>query len=607
MGKEGTGKGTVLPDIPAGWRGWGEEPLLYGAAGLIGVLTACAAVGFDKLVHVVDALSYGGPHATGLYQERRIFLFLLPAGGALLVGLIARYYSREAVGHGVPEVMDAIVRRDGRIKLHVALARMVTSAITIGSGGSAGTEGPIIQIGAAISSSTGRLFGRLRHYLPVLIGCGAAAGIAAIFNAPVAGVLFALEVFLRDINFRTLSPVLLAAVISSVVASALLGKYEAIFPLSDLAVYTFHWTELGNYILLGLLCAAVAVLFVRLLYMVEDFFDGLRIPFFVKPVLGALGLGTVGLLTVLLVRGAVRGEPIVFGNGYSFIGLCIGTESAERFEQVELHAGMLGFLVLAKVAATSLTLGSGGSGGVFAPSLFLGATTGYAFGLLLRRTEVFSDVSPSTYSLVGMASVVAAITHAPMAAIVLLVEITHNYTIILPVMFASTVALLIGQRFCRDSVDMVKLRRLGVQFGVHAQTAMLRRLSVRHILQPRVVTVPSDMPLKEIILATADEQASDFIVVDGKGRYRGLLNGKDLRNMLLHPEAIPLVIGEDMAREDVPLVRLDDTLDKLLELFSGLDVSSIPVCRDSTPDDFVGMVTREDLMRAYMNELERCG
>ena len=221
-------------------------------------------MGFDKLVHFVDALSYG--RTTGLYQERRIFLFLLPAGGALLVGLIARYYSREAVGHGVPEVMDAIVRRNGRIRFHVALARMVTSAITIGSGGSAGTEGPIIQIGAAISSSTGSLFRRLRHYLPVLIGCGAAAGLAAIFNAPVAGVLFALEVFLRDVNFRTLSPVLLAAVISSVVASALLGKYEAIFPLSDLVVHTFHWTELGNYILLGLLCAVVAVLFVRILY-----------------------------------------------------------------------------------------------------------------------------------------------------------------------------------------------------------------------------------------------------------------------------------------------------------------------------------------------------
>jgi CIC family chloride channel protein len=302
-------------------------------AGIIGLLTALAAVGFNALIVMVDATAYGTESFSGLYQDRYILLFFLPSAGGLLVGLIARYYSHEAVGHGVPEVMDAIVRRNCKIKLHMALGRMVTAALTIGSGGSAGPEGPIIQIGAAIASSAGRFFKVVRHQLPVLIGCGAAAGISAIFHAPIAGVLFAMEVFLRDINFKTLSPVLIASVISRVVVSTVMGADQAIFPLGDLTVYTFSWNELGNYIVLGFLCAAAAVAFIRLLTYVEDVFERLRISQVFKPMLGGLCLGVLGLITVLAIRGAVRGEPIIFGKGYAFIGLCIGTAPVER-----LHA-----------------------------------------------------------------------------------------------------------------------------------------------------------------------------------------------------------------------------------------------------------------------------
>ncbi len=600
-------KENVVADFPVHRSGFGDEAMLYLLAGLVGLLTGGAAVIFDKLVHWIDGGLYGTSQTTGVYQGRLVFLFLLPAGGALLVGLIARFYSREAVVHGVPEVMDAIVRRKCKIKFHVALARMLTCALTIGSGGSGGPEGPIIQIGAAIASSTGTLFRAVRHHLPVLIGCGAAGGIAAIFNAPVAGVLFAMEVLLRDSNYKTLSPVLISSVISSVTASALLGKKEAIFPLSDLAAYSFHWNELGNYIVLGLLCAAAAVLFIRSLYITENLFERLRVSHVLKPALGALGLGLVGLLTVLLIRSTVRGEPIVYGNGYSFIGLCIGTETAERFSSFELRIGALVILLMAKILATSLTLGSGGSGGVFAPSLFMGATTGYAFGLLLQQTETYSGISPATYSLVGMASVVAATTHAPMASIVMLFEMTHNYTIILPVMFSCTLALLLSRIVCRDSIETYRLHRLGIQFDVYARTALLRRFTVREIMQPNVVTVPGNMSLQEIVRKTADEEVSDFVVVGKDGRYQGLLSDKDLRNVLLHPEVIPLIIGEDMAHPDVPVVRVDETLDKILELFSRIEVSSLPVCDPSDEKRFVGMVTRAELVRRYMDALQKAG
>jgi CIC family chloride channel protein len=586
---------------------WWDELLLYLLAGVIGLLTAMAAVGFNYLIDRVDVLAYGTRSFEGRFSEHHIFLLLIPAVGALLVGLIARFYSREAVGHGVPEVMYAIVRRDCKIKLHVALARMVTAALTIGSGGSAGPEGPIIQIGAAIASWTGRFFRVVQHQMPVLIGCGAAAGIAAIFRAPIAGVLFAMEVFLRDINFKTLSPILIASVISSVVVTSLLGAGHAIFPLRDMTLYSFHWNELGNYIVLGALCAVGDVCFTWLLNLAEDAFERLPVKDVFKPFIGGLCLGVIGLVTILAMRGAVRGEPIIFGKGYAFIGLCIGTASAERFSGFELTTSLLLVLMIAKMVATALTLGSGGSGGVFAPSLFMGATLGNGFGRLMQQTGLFADVNPATYSLVGMASLLAATTHAPMGAIVMLVEITHNYSIILPVMFSCTVALLIARLFCSQSVETFRLQNHGIYFDLHAKTSLLRRSTVNDIMQPGAVTVAGTMPLQKIILQTADEDVSSFVVVDKEGRYQGLLCEMDIRKTLLHPEVIPLLIGEDMAHCEVPVVSVDDTLDIILDQFSHLEVNSLPVIDRSNSRRFIGMVSRAALMRRYMDELQKGG
>lgn len=584
--------------------GFREEILLYILAAAVGLLTGAAAVLFDKMVLAVDGFFYGTGRWQGLYRGHPILLFLLPMAGFFVVGLIARFNSREVVGHGVPEVMDAIVRRDCRIKFHVALARMLTCALTVGSGGAIGMKGPIIQIGAAIASSTGTLFRLMRHHMPVLLGCGAAGGMAAIFNAPIAGVLFAIEVLLKDINYRTLSPILIASVLSSMTASMLLGKKETIFPLSDLAAYSFHGIELGNYILLGLLCAGTAIVFTHTLYAVVGFFERLRVSEIVRPVIGAAGLGLVGLLTIWLVRPSMRGEPIVFGNGYSFIGLCIGTRSAQGVSGFELGIGMLFVLIAAKIVATSLTLGSGGSGGIFVPSLFMGASLGYGFGLLLQRTELFAQVSPATYSLVGMASVAAATTHAPMASIVILFEMTHNYTIILPVMFSCTLSLLFSKIVCRESFADACVHRMGIRFGVYARTALLRRFIVRDIMKPGAIVVPGSMPLQEIIQKTADEEVSDLVVVDKQGRYRGLLCEKDLRNTLMHPEAIPLMVGDELARREAPVVSPEDTLDKILELFSHLDVNSLAVADDENKTHFVGMVLRSEVLRRYMDLLQ---
>ena len=233
--------------------GFGEDAWLIVLGGIIGVLTGVGSVGFTKLIHWSHEFCYGQSQSGGgIYGGRWYFLILLPAAGALLVGLITYFFAREAKGHGVPEVMDAIARRDGMIRPRVALAKAIASALTIGSGGSAGTEGPIIQIGAAVGSAAGKYFQVVKHNMPVLVGCGAAAGISAIFHAPIAGVLFALEIFLRELNFKTFSPVMIASVLSSVTTQAIMGQDDAIFPLIEAGLLRFEWYELGNYILLGL-------------------------------------------------------------------------------------------------------------------------------------------------------------------------------------------------------------------------------------------------------------------------------------------------------------------------------------------------------------------
>jgi CIC family chloride channel protein len=217
------------------------------------------------------------------------------------------------------------------------------------------------------------------------------------------------------------------------------------------------------------------------------------------------------------------------------------------------------------------------------------------------------EISPATYSLVGMASVMAATTHAPMASIVLLFEMTQNYTIILPVMLSATIALLVGQRLCSHSIASMRLHRLGVRYGLHTKTAMLRQFTVRDIMTPGAVIIQGSMPLQEIIVKTADEDVSDFIVVDKNGRYQGLLCEKDMCNTLVHPQAIPLMVGEELAHHNVPAVSIDDTLDKILDLFSNLEVNSLPVVDSADPNRFIGMVSRSALMRRYMDELQEGG
>jgi CIC family chloride channel protein len=616
--------------------------LLTSLSVIIGVITGLGSTGFAYLLRQAEYL-YFGKLWMSLDSEtvRLIVLPLLPASGAVLVGLIICYFAPEAEGHGVPEVMDAIVRKRGRIRPRVTAAKAVASALTIGSGGSAGTEGPIIQIGAAVGSSFGQWLKVNPADMRVLIGCGAAAGISSIFNAPIAGVLFAMEVLLRDVSLRSFVPIIVAAVLSTTVTQAILGHNRAIFPVPvglteeglTAPVYAFDYHELGNYVVLGLICGLVAVAFIRLLYKLEDVFHALPVHPVFRPVVGGVCVGLISVGLLLAVHGHMpsrpRGltaepgtahgiqvgvreamaavpeqhPPPIMGNGYPVIRQML--EKAAYTDQMTVPWTIWVFLLLwlGKLAVTSITLGSGGSGGVFAPSLFMGATAGGAFGILLHTTGWFAHSSPGGYALVGMAAVVAATIHAPMTGILILFEMTQDYKVILPIMLASVAALTVANRLEPASIYTMKLLRRGVRYGATAALRELQRVFARDIPRQPALKVSADDPVSRLINLARSSLASAFVVVDGDGKYVGIVPDEDLRVALLEPEAVPLLIASELTHKDVPTISLDDTLDVVVDKFTRSDQQCLPVLDPHRPDRPEGLLSRTAVMNRYHHVL----
>src|SRR4051812_41824475 len=418
---------------------------------LVGTGAGLAAVTFRWLITHAGLVFTGypdysavGPHGhpghRWLPWTGGWFLLLAPVAGGLLYGPLVHRFAREARGHGVPEVMNAVSQRGGRIPGKVAVVKALASAICIGSGGSVGREGPIVQIGSALGSRLGQLLKLPESRLRVLVACGAAGGIAATFNAPIAGVFFALELLLVNFAAEAFGLVVLSAVTASVIGRALLGDAPFLhlpaFALRDPREYLF-------YALLGLVAGSVGVLFTRVLYAVEDACDwAWRGPEWARPAVGGLLLG--GLLLVL---------PQMYGVGYPV--LQAGVEGRYAL-------GFLLVLLLAKMIATSLTIGIGGSGGVFAPSLFCGAMLGAAVGIVAQHVAP-GVVGPSgAYALVGMGAVFAGAARAPITAVLILVELSGEYTIVLPLMLAIVLATAVSKALARDTVYTLKLRRRGI-------------------------------------------------------------------------------------------------------------------------------------------------
>jgi len=503
------------------------------------------------------------------------YVVLIPAAGGLIVGPIIYCLAREAKGHGVPEVMYAVALKGGRIRPRVAVVKSLASAITIGTGGSVGREGPIIQIGAAIGSTFGQLFRMSENRIRTLVACGAAAGISATFNAPIAGAIFALEVILGEFEASTFGFIVVSSVTASVVARTFLGGSPAFaVPPYQLA----SPFELTFFAVLGILSAFVGLLFVKMLYASEDLFDGFkRVPEYIKPAIGGLLLGGLGMVM-----------PEVFGTG---------SEAIEATLAGKTVFGVMFILVFMKMLATSLTIASGGSGGVFAPALFIGSMLGGSFGWIIHDYFPAITATHGAYALVGMASVFAATSHAPITAILIIFEMTQDYRIILPLMVSTVVSHQLAVWLSKENIYTLKLLRRGINLKAGKDINIVRSVKVADAMKTEIETAKIEWLVADLIREMQVSRHNGYPVVDDEGRIRGIVTLQDIRDIPLE-KRLQVAVKDIMTRK-VEIVYTDDSLEEALKKFSLRDIGRLPVVRREDPDRLVGIVTRSDIIKAY--------
>ncbi len=575
-----------------------EQTFLIFLSVLVGVLGGFGAIGFRLLIDGIQYLAVGKAGIqildalAGLpwYQ-----LLLLPAGGGLIIGPLIYFLAREAKGHGVPEVMEAVALHGARIRPRVVGVKAAASAICIGTGGSIGREGPIVQIGSAIGSSVGQLL-RCRHdRMRILVGCGAAAGIAATFNAPVAGVLFAIELILGNYAIATLTPLIISSVGATIICHAfptITGGNIRAFEIPFTFQLASAW-ELPMYFGLGLVAAVVALLFMKSLILSEDLFDVLPLPSWSKPVLGGLALGGLFLLPPVLVEGTH-----LYGVGYESIEMAMGG----RLVWYALLA-----LVGLKILATSLALGSGGSGGIFAPSLFMGAMAGGGFGMAMEAFFPGVTAPPGAYALVGMGAVVAGTTHAPITAIIMLFELTGDYQIILPIMIACILASLITSRLKRDSIYTEKLSRRGVNLNQGLESTIIGSTTVEDVMREEAPTIRENETVNHVLQRFLKAHVMQVYVVDENHHLKGIIHLNDVIAVINEAGLGKIIIASDVMERTFPTVTPEEPLSTVFRRFGNCHLEEIPVIEQSPngPSRFLGVVTRRAIFLYYNREVLR--
>jgi len=509
------------------------------------------------------------------------YLFILPALGGLIVGPIIVFVSPETRGHGVPEVMQAMLTAGGRIRARVAAIKVLVSSITIGSGGSAGREGPIVQVGATVGSSLGQLLQLPSQRINTLIACGSAGGIAAAFNAPIGGVLFALEVILNDFSAEAFGLVVLSSVTSSVVARSYLGSHPA-FPVPAYEFSISNWWELVLFMLLGVLAGLLARAYIWLLYAAEDTFESLkRLPAWCLPALGGLVVGGMGVIF-----------PQILGVGYDQINKAL-------IGEVALTSALL--LMVAKLLATSFTLGSGGSGGVFAPGFFMGSMLGVAFGKFVNMLLPGLASPPGAYALVGMGSVFAAAAHAPLTNVIMLFEMSGDYRMILPMMVGVVTSTLLIRKLSRQSIYTLKLARRGILTSQRRPNPM-RTLTVGETMSADVETLAPDTTVREAADKLLAGKQTAFPITDNAGNLVGIITHGDVEKPILDGMTeLPII---EVGTEAVLTCFPDETLEQALARMAANSVSRLVVVDRLNPTRPIGMLTRKDIIDAYTRAMK---
>ncbi|CAI2718708.1 chloride channel protein [Nitrospina watsonii] len=553
-------------------------------AALIGVLAGAASTLFRGMITFFENIFSASGILSGVPDSALPWLLpLLPMLGGLLIGSAWKLIPKMMEENGIYKVTEAMAMRDGKVPRSTILVCATASSITIGSGGSAGRVAPTVQICAGIGSLVGQLFRMSTHRLRVFVGCGAAAGIAASFNAPLAGVIFAMEIILGEYAIQSFSPIVIAAVLGTVTGRALHGN-ELTFQTPVHEVVS-HW-EIFFYLLLGVLCGLAAQLFIWTYFKVQKLFEAKQnIPVILKPALGGL---LVGILAVAI--------PQVGGNGFDVL---------EQALNGELIWGLTLILIFAKTVATATTLGSGGIGGIFSPSLFVGAMTGATFGFAVHDLMPTWTATSETYALVGMGAVASAVVQAPLTAILILFEMTNDYTIILPTMVCCIVAAYTSRRFNKHSLYVQALLDKGIDLHQGRLVSVLRTLYVRDVMNKEAVVFQEDTRFHDILDRIAQVRDLHYPVLNTEQQLTGILAFSDIREAVLNHDGTmdkDTLTAKDLATPKPITLVPHNNLNEALEKFAELDVDQIPVVGVSDPNQILGMLNRADVEAVYNRE-----
>jgi CIC family chloride channel protein len=550
----------------------------------VGVVTGVSALGIAYLIAYLQRIfwySVEFPLEAAELAPWYMRIGVLAFGGAI-VGLIGRVLKVETRGHGTSSMIEALALRGGKISVRQTGPRVIAGIVTVSCGGSLGREGPAIQFAAATASRLARQMRLSRQQVRILVCCGVAASISAIYNSPFGGAMFAMEILIGNFSLEVFGPVVIASVISTEIFRNAMGNlprfviptYEMVSP----------W-ELGNYLVLGILAGALSIVFMKVLFKVEDVFKSLRIPLVLKPVIGLAAVGVIGCWL-----------PQVFGNGYNATNLVL-------HEDPHLTLELLLVLPAAKILATAITAGSGGAGGIFTPSMMIGALLGGAFGYGAHSLFPQHTAGYGAYALVGMGGVLAGSTHAPITAIMMIVEQTKSYQIILPLMFVCIVSNFTARLLHRESLHHAILRRRGVVLPRGLEESIMQNLRVGDVMHDDTESVKESESFATIVDQFLKSPHNFLYVTVGDRKYYGAISLQALKQYLRDADSLDGVIAYDLVDPNFPFATRDQRLADTMETFWKQNCERLPVVDNEQNHKLVGWISKRDLIGIYNQEI----
>jgi chloride channel protein, CIC family len=552
---------------------------------VIGILSGISAVILKNAVRFIRELLIS---SAPVYQENFLY-FALPAIGIILTILFTRYIIKDHIEHGVPSILYAISRNNGIIKKHNMFSSIVTSALTVGFGGSVGLEGPTLATGAAVGSNLGQYLRLSYKDLILMMTLACAGAMAAIFKSPIAAIVFSVEVLMIDLTMSSLIPLLIASVTAVLTSYFFLGNAVLYpFEITD----AFYFKHIPYYLLLGVLTGMVSVYFTKMYIRVEKYFKRIE-KWWVRWLSGGAVLGML-----------IFFFPSLYGEGYEAVNTCMKGDYSPLFNGSPFYpfqdsiwiVFLLFVLVLFfKVVATATTFGAGGVGGIFAPSLFMGVLTGLFFAEVVNYTGL-TILPGSNFAMVGMSGIIAGVLHAPLTGIFLIAEITGGYDLIVPLMLVSTISYATTKMFVTNSVYTHQLADRGELFTHHKDKTVMSMLRIDDLVETDFMTIHPDAKLRELIQVISESKRNIFPVVDDDNVFFGFVRLDDIRHIMFKPELYDSVVVNSLMVTPATFVSPDDTMEAVAEKFTNYDKYNLPVLLDGK---YVGFVSRANVFSTY--------